>query len=543
VGYWIIGLIDYLKSQGFSDDAMIQSGLVVRTEKGNLWERYAKRFVIPVINTGKILTIRFKLSQWADQEWNGKPAPKVVSLNIPDTERNEKIGLGIQLYNEDVLENAEKQIILSEGEPDTWVLWQEGFSAIGIPGAKNFNSQWEEKFDHIEEICIALDGDNSGKNGAEKIEKIFIGREVLSLELPDGKDINDLLIESRNSDYFRNEINDLIKRARKKFETPQIPQFPIKAMPLNTRNLIFEAHKSLGCPPEYIAIPMLAILGAAIGSYIELFMGIGWEEKANLFTAVVGRPGTKKTPALKIALRPLIERQKQDVDKHLKKVNESKNPQKEESPDSNDKFEADGDVDRYCNKKLRVSDRPCYYVTNTTIEALIACNSKNPRGLIYICDELTGLIDSMNQYKGGKGNDRQFWLSAWSRMADTIVRKGREAGNGIEYIDVPETFISVTGGIQPSELSKLAVDKGGKSSDGFSQRFLIGYPEAFPQFISNIPIKQESLDEYRQLFNRIFDYGNRKLRIKLTDKAINFFDLLTISNFYQSFFNFSEFYK
>ena len=526
VGYWKTGLIDYLKSQGFSDDALIQSGLVVRTEKGNLWERYPKRFVIPVINSGKILTMRFKLSQWADQEWNGRPAPKVVSLNIPDTEKKEKMSMGIHLYNEDILKKAEKQIFLSEGEPDTWALWQEGFPAIGIPGAKNFNPQWEEKFDHIEEICVALDGDSSGKTGAEKIEKIFTGREVLSLELPDEKDINDLLIESKNSEYFRNEINDLIRQAKKKFETPNIPPFPIKAMPLKTRNLIFEAHKSLGCPPEYIAIPMLAILGAAVGSYIELFMGIGWEEKANLYTAVVGRPGTKKTPALKIARIPITERQKRDVEEYLMKVKESKLQKKGQNSDSRDEQDTNEEEDKSSKTKIRISDRPCYYVTDATIEALIACNSKNSRGLIYIKDELTGLIDSMNQYKGGKGNDRQFWLSAWSRQAETSVRKGREVGNGMEYIDIPETFISVTGGIQPSELSKLAVIRDGKSSDGFSQRFLIGYPEAFPKFISNIPIQQKSLDEYRQLFDRIFDYGKKKRRIKLSDEAKRFFDLL-----------------
>ena len=113
---------------------------------------------------------------------------------------------------------------------------------------------------------------------------------------------------------------------------------------------------------------------------------------------------------------------------------------------------------------------------------MTACLELNRRGFIIVHDELTALVTSMNQYKGGKGNDRQWILQAWSGSPILLVRKGREAGNGLETINVPDSCISITGGIQPSEISKIIGNEAGASSDGFAQRFLIAYPEFCPSF-------------------------------------------------------------
>ena len=69
---------------------------------------------------------------------------------------------------------------------------------------------------------------------------------------------------------------------------------------------------------------MLTILGAAIGNNVQFEIQPGWKEKPNLFTAIVGHPGAKKTPALKIAMNPLRLKQDKDREEHSDKVNESK---------------------------------------------------------------------------------------------------------------------------------------------------------------------------------------------------------------------------
>jgi hypothetical protein len=67
------------------------------------------------------------------------------------------------------------------------------------------------------------------------------------------------------------------------------------------------------------------------------------------------------------------------------------------------------------------------YVDDTTVEALVLVLRDNPRGVVVIKDELTGWIKAMDQYKaGGKGADRQFYLSGWSRKSYVNDRKGAQ---------------------------------------------------------------------------------------------------------------------
>jgi hypothetical protein len=66
------------------------------------------------------------------------------------------------------------------------------------------------------------------------------------------------------------------------------------------------------------------------------------------------------------------------------------------------------------------------HVNDTTIEALIQILKENPRGVMLERDELVGWVKSMDQYKaGGKGAERQYWLSAWSNRPVSVDRKGQ----------------------------------------------------------------------------------------------------------------------
>ena len=66
------------------------------------------------------------------------------------------------------------------------------------------------------------------------------------------------------------------------------------------------------------------------------------------------------------------------------------------------------------------------HTDDATVESLAPILMKNPRGLIQIRDELAAWVTSANQYKGGKGSDRQFWLSNWAGVQACVDRKGRE---------------------------------------------------------------------------------------------------------------------
>jgi hypothetical protein len=100
--------------------------------------------------------------------------------------------------------------------------------------------------------------------------------------------------------------------------------FPAGGMPRASRRLIEESSKSVGCPPDFVAIPMLAVLGSAIGNSRVLKLKEGWEEGAAIYGAIVAEPGAKKSPAASVAMEPAVRLQAQFKSEYLDKLDEHK---------------------------------------------------------------------------------------------------------------------------------------------------------------------------------------------------------------------------
>jgi hypothetical protein len=103
----------------------------------------------------------------------------------------------------------------------------------------------------------------------------------------------------------------------------------------------------------------------------------------------------------------------------------------------------------------------------------------------------------MGQYKDGLGDDRQFYLSAWSGRMDSVDRK-----NGTE-IPASKVFLSVLGGIQPDMLGKLA---GVPQGDGFFERLLFAYPMTPPlDDMTDTPLTDHQVSTWKQVVDRLID--------------------------------------
>ncbi|MGH8068469.1 MAG: DUF3987 domain-containing protein, partial [Candidatus Entotheonellia bacterium] len=83
---------------------------------------------------------------------------------------------------------------------------------------------------------------------------------------------------------------------------------------------------------------------------------------------------------------------------------------------------------------------PQLYTTDATLEALIQLLRHHPRGLLLVRNELTAWVLGMNQYRGGRGTDRQHWLSLWNGAEIIVKRKTCK-----EVTVVPNPFVRVTG--------------------------------------------------------------------------------------------------
>ena len=136
--------------------------------------------VIPYMNAlGDIRTFR-----WRSIERNHE-GPKYLQPK----------GDGLHLFR--VSASRKPRVWLTEGEFDCMVLEQEGFDAVGVPGASGFKEEWAYLFAYCDMVTVVFDGDEPGVEGAQRISRVlspFVDKLRL-VKMPVGKDVNDLYIE------------------------------------------------------------------------------------------------------------------------------------------------------------------------------------------------------------------------------------------------------------------------------------------------------------------------------------------------------------
>lgn len=233
-----------------------------------------------------------------------------------------------------------------------------------------------------------------------------------------------------------------------------LERFPVDVFPVGLRQFVVEQAQALNVPTDYLGLMMLGVAGGAIGNTKRLRIKGGYTQSGAIYGVFVARPGVKKSAVVRAVTEPLQVAQARYQREHEKAV---------------DELRAAGSKANAPPKRLCVTN-------GGTVEAIARRLAENPRGLILTTDELSGLVAGLNQYKaGGKGNDRQFFLSAWDQSGYSIERV--EEGKSL-YL--PRPFLCVIGAIQPDVLATLrgSPDLLGNPApdDGFFDRFLIAYP-------------------------------------------------------------------
>src|SRR5215211_848024 len=273
-------------------------------------------------------------------------------------------------------------------------------------------------------------------------------------------------------------------------ELPAATAFPVDALPAEPKRFVGEAAAAIGCRPDLVAVPVLATLSAGIGASRVLQLKPGWQESATVFMATVSPPGSKKTPAAKAATAPAWRMQAALKKKYREKYAEYEAEYR--------RWEAAKRESRQGGVPLPdPPDEPTLgrtVVEDATVEALATILEPNPRGVLNAKDELSGWARAMNQYKSGKGADRQFWLSAWSNSSTSVDRKSRA-----EPIIIPMPFVSVVGAIQPNILPELADGR----EDGLLDRFLFAYPETHRSRLTDDEISTEATTGYNNLYDQL----------------------------------------
>ena len=220
--------------------------------------------------------------------------------------------------------------------------------------------------------------------------------------------------------------------------------FPVDFLPWPLNAFVNEGAAALCCDESYIALPLLSALAATIGNSRRIRLKASWAEPCVLWAAIVGESGTTKSPALDLAMRPLLDRQAAALKEH-----EAVLPQYRADVAT---YEADlaswKKFDR--RKGVPPPDEPAapvpvrYVVSDTTTEALTRVLRHQPRGVLMYRDELSGWMNSFDCYKACRGADVAWWLSAHRAGPVIVDRK-----TGVQLLSVKRAAVSVIGGIQP----------------------------------------------------------------------------------------------
>jgi hypothetical protein len=260
--------------------------------------------------------------------------------------------------------------------------------------------------------------------------------------------------------------SDYLRFLRKFADDPK-PSFPVHVLPPVMRTLVLEAAEALPSPAEFVAVPLLVFAGATIGRSRGLRLKEGWTETPVLFAAIVGAPGVaKKTPSIKVAQHPLDVMQAEAMRDYRSDIS---------LPDD----------------QAVIPDHT--YTTDATLEA-VATMAESSRGFVVIKDELVSWVKSCDAYRGGRGGDRQSWLSLWSSTALKVDRKS--AGP----LFVPDPRVSVFGGVQPDMLSELSKDG---RHDGFLDRILWAWPTPVRDRWTDSSVADTTRDAVLDVFRRL----------------------------------------
>jgi hypothetical protein len=238
---------------------------------------------------------------------------------------------------------------------------------------------------------------------------------------------------------------------------------------------ITAAANAAGCPPDYVAAPLLASASALIGNARWAQATPGWVEPPHLWLCVVGDSGTGKSPGADCLMRdvlPEIERRMLgDFPDKLRDWH----AQSESHTAKVEQWKADV---RTANKsghapplpptgtsptmpeapRLRQSD-----VTVEKVASLLATAA--PKGLLIVRDELAGWLVGMNNYNEA---GRAFWIEAYGGRPYRVERQKH-----LEPINVQRLVVAAYGGTQPDRLAGLFCE----ADDGLFARLAWLWPE------------------------------------------------------------------
>ena len=208
-------LKELLLSRGYTEQELIDAGLLVQRDDGGTYDRFRERLMFPIFDpTGTV--IGFGARAFGDME------PKY--LNSPQSRIFDKSHVLYGIHRARVSARRQDRIILVEGYTDVIQAHQHGWDNVVAPMGTSLTEHHASALSRItKNIYLALDGDAAGRAAAMKTIRETTGRfreafgqrsvvemgpkgkqtrrsvldaDIRIIMLPDGRDPDELIIES-----------------------------------------------------------------------------------------------------------------------------------------------------------------------------------------------------------------------------------------------------------------------------------------------------------------------------------------------------------
>lgn len=248
--------------------------------------------------------------------------------------------------------------------------------------------------------------------------------------------------------------------------------FPTGELPAIVRDFVSQTAAALGCDESFVALPVLAVLAASIGTTRRILLKASWAEPCILWTAVVAESGSLKSPAVDAAKEPLEREQDAALDEYETQIAEHAKAVifheagMRKWKNAANKSSGPGDPPE---PPAEPKPRRCV-VSDTTIECLAERLHANPRGVLASFDELGAFFGGFSRYKKGGSSDESHWLALYGARTLTVDRKA----NGQQPIRVRHAGVSICGAIPPATLARALGEE--FFENGLAARFLLTSP-------------------------------------------------------------------
>ncbi|MEG3863546.1 DUF3987 domain-containing protein [Microcoleus sp. herbarium12] len=239
---------------------------------------------------------------------------------------------------------------------------------------------------------------------------------------------------------------------------------------------IEEVARRMNLKPECYALALISGISRFLKNGSSTMLVEEWNRYRcrtyGYFGALIAESSQMKTPVMNAMITdPLAAMRKKNQEKFeaQKKAHTEELEQWKNSKDENKGPAPDAPVETIP------------YITKATWEGIAGMVGRNPsQGILWVCDELAGFFKSANQYRSGKGSDKEDLLECWSGNGPVVARA---AGT---TVNVGAVSLSIYGNIQPKVLEPFLGD--GNDDNGTFARFeFVQQPLALTQITLGLP--------------------------------------------------------